>query len=282
MCCDAPVGPVGSACWPKEPFSFWGQCWPSHSLGSSFIFTASYNARIRSDQKCHLARGWLLFAGSACPLLVLLLPVSGLGTYLVSSSHDTLGQGSIGPWVVSPSVAPGHAPRSSEWGREGQTSQPLAWPALPGMVPTQVLSFFWRPPGVILGPAPFLPPSKVTQLSPVWPSIPLEGKKQVWQYDVIPILVDLLKDHVEEVQANAAGALMYATVTTAGELACWPGTEVGRASLCVGIGANWGGEGHRSPPACWLPQPAFHNFSSCTQCPGTVPPCPAQVFLACC
>ncbi|XP_006908756.1 radial spoke head 14 homolog [Pteropus alecto] len=50
-------------------------------------------------------------------------------------------------------------------------------------------------------------------------SIPLEGKKQVWQYDVIPILVHLLKDQVEEVQANAAGALMYATVTTAGKYA---------------------------------------------------------------
>ncbi|XP_070132124.1 radial spoke head 14 homolog isoform X3 [Equus caballus] len=45
-------------------------------------------------------------------------------------------------------------------------------------------------------------------------SIPLEGKKQIWQYDVIPILVHLLKDKVKEVQANAAGALMYATVTT--------------------------------------------------------------------
>ncbi|KAM8818432.1 radial spoke head 14 homolog [Rhynchonycteris naso] len=50
-------------------------------------------------------------------------------------------------------------------------------------------------------------------------SIPLEGKKQVWRYDVIPILVHLLEDPVEEVQASAAGALMYATVTTAGKYA---------------------------------------------------------------
>ncbi|XP_070372702.1 radial spoke head 14 homolog isoform X3 [Equus asinus] len=55
---------------------------------------------------------------------------------------------------------------------------------------------------------------RATQLSLLWPSIPLEGKKQIWQYDVIPILVHLLKDKVKEVQANAAGALMYATVTT--------------------------------------------------------------------
>ncbi|KAM5226596.1 radial spoke head 14 homolog isoform 1-T4 [Hipposideros larvatus] len=50
-------------------------------------------------------------------------------------------------------------------------------------------------------------------------SIPLEGKEQVWQYDVIPMLVQLLKDPVEEIRANAAGALMYATVTTAGKYA---------------------------------------------------------------
>ncbi|KAK2504096.1 hypothetical protein MC885_020211 [Smutsia gigantea] len=50
-------------------------------------------------------------------------------------------------------------------------------------------------------------------------SIPLEGKKQVWQYDVIPVLVRLLKDKVAEVQADAAGALMYALVTTEGKCA---------------------------------------------------------------
>ncbi|XP_008850540.1 radial spoke head 14 homolog, partial [Nannospalax galili] len=45
-------------------------------------------------------------------------------------------------------------------------------------------------------------------------SVPLEGKNQVWQNDIIPILVSLLSDTEKEVQANAAGALMYATVTT--------------------------------------------------------------------
>ncbi|XP_006157240.1 radial spoke head 14 homolog [Tupaia chinensis] len=50
-------------------------------------------------------------------------------------------------------------------------------------------------------------------------SIPLEGKNQIWQHDVIPILVHLLTDKVEEVQANAAGALMYAAVTTEGKYA---------------------------------------------------------------
>ncbi|XP_077016283.1 radial spoke head 14 homolog isoform X2 [Tamandua tetradactyla] len=50
-------------------------------------------------------------------------------------------------------------------------------------------------------------------------SIPLEGKNQVWQFDVIPILVHLLTDQSEEVQASAAGALMYAAVTTKGKYA---------------------------------------------------------------
>ncbi|XP_006768836.1 PREDICTED: radial spoke head 14 homolog [Myotis davidii] len=50
-------------------------------------------------------------------------------------------------------------------------------------------------------------------------SIPLEGKKQMWRHDVIPILVHLLRDPVEEVKANVAGALMYATVTTEGKYA---------------------------------------------------------------
>lgn len=89
--------------------------------------------------------------------------------------------------------------------------------------------FLWCPPGwswALLFSSPQAKPP------PLWPSIPLEGKKQVWQYDVIPILVHLLKDQVEEVQANAAGALMYATVTTAGEVACWPGIQVGGVVLC--------------------------------------------------
>lgn len=112
----------------------------------------------------------------------------------------------------------------------------------------------------------FLPLSKATQLSPLWPSIPLEGKKQVWKFDVIPILVHLLKDPVEEVKANAAGALMYATVTTAGELACWLGIQVGRASPAWVLELMGGGQ--HSPPACWLPQPVFPNSSSYSPCPG--------------
>lgn len=54
-------------------------------------------------------------------------------------------------------------------------------------------------------------------LSSLRPSIPLDGKRQVWQNDVIPILVKLLSDPEEEVQANAAGALMHAMVTTEGK-----------------------------------------------------------------
>ncbi|XP_011528452.1 radial spoke head 14 homolog isoform X1 [Homo sapiens] len=45
-------------------------------------------------------------------------------------------------------------------------------------------------------------------------SISREGKKQVCHFDVIPILVHLLKDPVEHVKSNAAGALMFATVIT--------------------------------------------------------------------
>lgn len=55
-------------------------------------------------------------------------------------------------------------------------------------------------------------------LSSLRPSVPLEGKNQVWQYNVIPILVDLLVDADVEVQANAAGALMNAAVTTEGKV----------------------------------------------------------------
>ncbi|XP_028909718.1 radial spoke head 14 homolog isoform X1 [Ornithorhynchus anatinus] len=50
-------------------------------------------------------------------------------------------------------------------------------------------------------------------------SVPLEGKKQVCNNNVIPVLVHLLKDQNAEVQANAAGALMNATVTTEGKYA---------------------------------------------------------------
>ncbi|XP_056677408.1 radial spoke head 14 homolog isoform X2 [Monodelphis domestica] len=46
--------------------------------------------------------------------------------------------------------------------------------------------------------------------------MPRDGKKKVWEYNVIPILVSLLNDSNIDVLANAAGALMFATVTTAG------------------------------------------------------------------
>lgn len=48
-------------------------------------------------------------------------------------------------------------------------------------------------------------------------SVPLEGKKMVFQEDVFPDLVFLLNDDDAEVRANAAGALMNAAVTTQGE-----------------------------------------------------------------
>lgn len=111
----------------------------------------------------------------------------------------------------------------------------------------------------------FLPLSKATQLSPLWPSIPLEGKKQVWKFDVIPILVHLLKDPVEEVQANAAGALMYAAVTTAGELACWRGIQVGRTS------PEWVLDlmgGSPQPPSMLATPNGFPKLLVYTQCPG--------------
>lgn len=60
------------------------------------------------------------------------------------------------------------------------------------------------------------------------------------QYDVTPNLVHLLKDEVEEVRANAAGALMSALVTTEGEAAC-------------GLRIWVGGHPLYGPPVCWLP-----------------------------
>lgn len=72
-------------------------------------------------------------------------------------------------------------------------------------------------------------------------SVPLEGKVQVWQHDVIPILVHLLKDRDEEVQANAAGALMNATVTTEGEVAR-AGVTVAPTGRCRPL------RGGRAPP----------------------------------
>ncbi|GCC28629.1 hypothetical protein chiPu_0007060 [Chiloscyllium punctatum] len=48
-------------------------------------------------------------------------------------------------------------------------------------------------------------------------SVPLEGKNKVCEEKVIPILVELLSDPESEVRASAAGALMFATITTQGE-----------------------------------------------------------------
>ncbi|XP_004063182.1 radial spoke head 14 homolog isoform X2 [Gorilla gorilla gorilla] len=58
-------------------------------------------------------------------------------------------------------------------------------------------------------------------------SISREGKKQVCHFDVIPILVHLLKDPVEHVKSNAAGALMFATVITEGKYAALEAQAIG-------------------------------------------------------
>ncbi|XP_078277397.1 radial spoke head 14 homolog isoform X2 [Rhinoraja longicauda] len=49
---------------------------------------------------------------------------------------------------------------------------------------------------------------------------PLEGKEKMCEEDVILVLVDLLSDPNQEVSAAAAGALMFATITT--QDAAWP------------------------------------------------------------
>lgn len=140
---------------------------------------------------------------------------------------------------------------------------PPARPRPPGVVPTQVLLLS---PGVVLGsPAPSSLSSEITQLSPLWPSIPLDGKNQVWQHDVIPILVHLLKDNVEEVQANAAGALMYAMVTTQGEVAS-----------CIPCARRRGGS--LQPPACWLPLRVFQNSCFVLSIPVMPSPRPTKIL----
>eukprot|EP00061_Rhincodon_typus_P012013 g37448.t1 len=45
-------------------------------------------------------------------------------------------------------------------------------------------------------------------------SVALEGKDKVCKEEVIPILVELLSDPESEVRASAAGALVFATITT--------------------------------------------------------------------
>lgn len=48
-------------------------------------------------------------------------------------------------------------------------------------------------------------------------SVPLEGKESVCKAEVVPIFVQLLEDEDAEVRANAAGALMFTTITTQGK-----------------------------------------------------------------
>nr|XP_046242548.1 radial spoke head 14 homolog [Scatophagus argus] len=47
-----------------------------------------------------------------------------------------------------------------------------------------------------------------------------DGKRQVCEEAVLPVLVGLLKDEDVEVQANAAGVIMYTAITTAGKQQC--------------------------------------------------------------
>ncbi|XP_037536758.1 radial spoke head 14 homolog [Nematolebias whitei] len=48
-------------------------------------------------------------------------------------------------------------------------------------------------------------------------SVPVDGKQQVCEEQILPILVDLLQDEDLEVQTNTAGVLMNATIITAGK-----------------------------------------------------------------
>ncbi|XP_061673679.1 radial spoke head 14 homolog isoform X3 [Syngnathoides biaculeatus] len=51
-------------------------------------------------------------------------------------------------------------------------------------------------------------------------SVPVEGKRQVCEAAVLPILADLLQDQDVDVQANAAGAIMNTVVITTGKHQC--------------------------------------------------------------
>lgn len=125
-----------------------------------------------------------------------------------------------------------------------------ASPGLPISVSTRVLSqrVSWDIPRPCL------------HLSSLYPSIPLEGKKQVWKNQVIPILVTLLSDMDEEVKANAAGALMHATVTTEGE------ARVPCGFLRLG-GCRQ--EGQESSPSLLAATVSFPNVSSSCQGPSS-------------
>nr|XP_061836953.1 radial spoke head 14 homolog [Nerophis lumbriciformis] len=51
-------------------------------------------------------------------------------------------------------------------------------------------------------------------------SVPVEGKRQVCEAAVLPVLAGLLRDPDVDVQANAAGAIMNAVVITTGKRQC--------------------------------------------------------------
>ncbi|KAM7415521.1 hypothetical protein PAMA_017840 [Pampus argenteus] len=51
-------------------------------------------------------------------------------------------------------------------------------------------------------------------------SVPVDGKRQVCEEAVLPVLVGLLQDDDVEVQANAAGAIMNTVIITTGKLQC--------------------------------------------------------------
>ncbi|XP_077570360.1 radial spoke head 14 homolog isoform X2 [Stigmatopora nigra] len=51
-------------------------------------------------------------------------------------------------------------------------------------------------------------------------SVPVEGKRQVCEAGVLPVLADLLRDRDVDVQANAAGAIMNTAVITTGKHQC--------------------------------------------------------------
>ncbi|KAM7391010.1 hypothetical protein PAMP_021728 [Pampus punctatissimus] len=51
-------------------------------------------------------------------------------------------------------------------------------------------------------------------------SVPVDGKRQVCEEAVLPVLVGLLQDENVEVQANAAGAIMNTVIITTGKLQC--------------------------------------------------------------
>ncbi|XP_071340174.1 radial spoke head 14 homolog [Trachinotus anak] len=51
-------------------------------------------------------------------------------------------------------------------------------------------------------------------------SVPEDGKRQVCEEAVLPVLVGLLQDEDVEVQANAAGVIMYTVIITTGKQLC--------------------------------------------------------------